>query len=137
MTQISVCAFNPDVHYIEICSWWKFHNWPSIPLSALPKNGIVVIADGVMAVAGWIYQTDSDICLLEWFIANPKVRRFKRSESIDCLLRVAKDAAKKMGFKTIFTTAKNESLIGRMEKSGFSIGERSMTNLTFDLSGGI
>jgi hypothetical protein len=129
--------FIPSKHYAEICKWWESQEWSVIPLDHLPQNGIVVYAGDVMACAAWVYKTDSAFCLLDWIVANPLVRKKERSDCLDLLFEVGKMIANELGFKTIFTTTKNSTLVSRMEKQGFEIQGETMTNLIFSIDKGV
>lgn len=128
--------FEAEKHYEAVCSWWKAESWPQVPLNHLPKYGVVISVDDIPACAAWLYQTDSQISWLEWVVANPEVRREKRAAALDELVLTLKNMANRMGFETIFMTARSAPLISRMEKHGFISTDKSMTNLIFK-SGGL
>ena len=127
--------FDPKTHYNLICDWWVKNNWPVIPLSHLPRFGLIAFVDNEPAVAGFLYATDSSFCWLEWIVASPNVRHEKRQESIHYLIQELKSASKKMGFESIFTSANKESLISKLEKENFKVCDRNVTQLLFQ--GGI
>ncbi len=133
---ITVEQFIPEKHYEGICSWWKEHNWPIIPLTHLSYLGFVSVINGTPAAAAWLYQTDSAFCLLEWMVVNPKIRRQARTTAISAVIQEVKIAAEHMGFKTIFMNSKSGPLIRRLEAHGFSAAEHGMINLVLDLNGG-
>lgn len=134
---ISFEYFQAKKHYETVCKWWQAHGWDAVPEDHLSKNGIVVYHGDVPACAAWIYQTDSAFALLEWVIANPEVRKAARHDSLNFLLKSCLEGAQKLGFKTIFTTARNESLMTRMTKNGFQITDKGMTNLIAPLRGDV
>ena len=121
--------FNPTKHYVEICNWWVAQGWEPIPMDHLPQYGIVVYAGEVMACAAFVYRTDSAFCLLDWIVANPTVRKQERTDCLNMLFEAAQMVAKEMGFKSLFTTTKNSTLISRMEINGFEVQGERMTNL--------
>jgi len=128
MSEVTIEAFNSDKHYAEVSNWWKAESWPVVPLDCLSKTGIVVLSDGTPAAAGWVYKTDSSFCLLEFIVANPEVRREKRSLALTTLLDVSKKVATEFGFRSMFTSVHNESLGKRLEQGGFIATDRNMTN---------
>lgn len=128
-------AFEPLKHYEEICKWWLNEKFDPIPLSHLPTNGIVVYSKDKMACAAWIYKTDSAFCILDWYVANPEIRKKERSNCLDYLIEVAKKTSTTMGFSSIFTTTNHSSLMSRLEKNDFSVMSKNMNNLILNLKG--
>lgn len=104
-----------EQNYEMLVEWWKGHNWGIIPYSMLPKIGFIVED----TVAGFIYSTDSEICLIEWIISDPKSEKLKRKECVDILLKTLCSTAKEMGFKIGYTYTKNKGLIENLEKNLF------------------
>lgn len=123
--------FKPEDHYEMVGEWWKAQKWPVLPLTHLSSIGAVAYVDGVPVVAGWLFQTDSAWCLLEFIVANPEVRRGARSQGFDALFTWAKAAAIAGGFKNIFSSVSSDPLIKRYVDNGFQITDRKMTNLVF------
>lgn len=132
---IAVELFKPEAHYEIAAKWWAAQSWPVIPLTHLPKTGVVVSCDGKPAACAWIYKTDSAICWVEWIVADPDVRHEKRAAVLSTLISAAKMTAELMGYQSAFMTIKNQSLAGRIEAHGFKTTEQGMTNYICDLSG--
>ena len=65
-----------DEDWDTLCEWWKaWPGWESPPKSLLPDNGkggLMVEKDGIPIIAGFIYLTNSDACLLEWIVSDPE-----------------------------------------------------------------
>lgn len=133
---ISTEFFQPEKHYEAIAKWWAAQNWPVIPLTHLPKTGVVVMFGDKPAAAAWLYKTDSAFCLLEWIVADPEIRREARASVLSVLVSTSKMLAAIMGFQSIFMTIKNESLASRIRPHGFRATDQGMTNYVCDLSGG-
>lgn len=129
----SVVRFNAEAHYMDVASWWKEEGWPVMPLNFLSANGLVCYWGDEPAMAAWVYRTDSDFCLFEFIVANPKIRKDKRANCFRELFKSGKILAKEMGFKTMLVMARNDSLISRLEKEKFEIADEGMTHLTFNL----
>lgn len=111
-------------NYKILEKWWLGHNWPPVPRSMLPKIGFIVND----TVAGFIYTTDSEICIIEWIISDPESHKIKRKESLDFLLKLLCDTAKDLGFKACFTYAKNGGLMQSLEKIGYEKTDEQMTH---------
>lgn len=110
--------------------WWEDHGWTPIPDSFLPNVGKIVRIEEVPVCAGFLYRTDSLICILEWVISDKKSDRIIREQALDLLIETLIEVAKKAGFKMIHTSIKHPRLIERMKKHGFSINDEGMTNMS-------
>lgn len=125
----SIMPYTHEDHYEEICRWWCFHDWTPIPRSHLSTIGFVVLIDNTLASAGWLYLTNSAFSWMEFIIANPDVRKEARSYALSALIDEIKTASKARGFKSIYMSAENNSLIERLKRHGFEVSEKGMTNL--------
>src|SRR5688572_16264398 len=76
--------------YPMVCQWWDDWKWPRIPESSLPQVGVVVENEGSPVCAAWIYRTDSDTCLVEWFISDRTASKERRKGTIEHLIGAAK-----------------------------------------------
>lgn len=121
---MNIRLFQPS-DYSLISSWWKDHEWPSIPLTFLPKTGIIVDDCAV----GFLYCTDSKICLLEFVLVDPNADKVRRRTALDVLINEASELAKELGFEAIFASLSHKGLIARYEKHGFKVTDQSTTNL--------
>tara|TARA_R110000868_G_scaffold66014_12_gene197051 strand:+ start:6366 stop:6743 length:378 start_codon:yes stop_codon:yes gene_type:complete len=121
---VNVEKFLPK-HYEEICGWWKAHDWTPVSLDALPCTGVIV--PGVCA--GFLYSTDSSMCILEWIISNPKVDSGLRSEGLDIVIDELLKKAHSSGYKTVFTSVSHPKLLERYCDFGFKKADFNMTNL--------
>jgi len=109
-------------NYNVLVEWWKGYSWEAIPQECLPEIGFIVND----VVAGFIYKTDSNICLMEWIIGNPQADKDLRKKSISLLLNHLCDIAKNMGYKMCFTYTKNTSLIDSLEHNEFQKTDEQM-----------
>lgn len=125
-------GFSSDEHYEQICSWWRAHNWPVLPVEALPAIGRVVSHNGVNVCAGFLYRTDSAICLLEWIVSNPDFKdKPTRSDAIDFLIQNLLGAAQKLRPSIVFSYAKNDRLLKRYQDLGFQVSDKDMTHVVW------
>jgi hypothetical protein len=117
---MNVRIFNYDTDYSEVCNWWKHHGWNPLEKTSLSKAGFIVENDnGQKLVAGWVFQTDCDVYILEWIIGNPEADKEERGEAVNALITVASDVAKKLGARTLFTMTKNPSLMDKLQSHNF------------------
>jgi hypothetical protein len=127
--------FIAETHYPSVKEWWLTQDWSVIPLSHLSKNGVIVFDGDLPIVAGWLFETDSAFCLMEFIVANPGVRGPKRDEAIALLFETLKKMAKVRGFKSVFTMSKNDSLSRRLKSSGFNEVDSGVRNFMFNCGG--
>jgi hypothetical protein len=111
--------------YPSLYSWWTAHKWQPVAIEALPKTGLVI--EGVCA--GFIYKTDSNMCLIEWIISNPETDKNVRNDALDLLINKLVDTAKEMGFTLAFTSVQHQGLLKRYENHKFIVTDQQMTNM--------
>ncbi len=96
--------------YRTACDWWSFWKFSAPPLEFLPCNMICAYnEDGPVAI-GFLYGTDSKISWLEFIVANQKSSKIDRSLALDMVLSSAKILSSALGFGSIFTTSKSQTL---------------------------
>lgn len=113
-----------EQNYEMLVEWWKGYSWSAIPFKMLPKIGFIVNN----TVAGFIYSTDSKICMIEWIIGNPKSSKEERKIALDGLLAVLCSTAKELGYTHCFTYTKNLSLINTLEQNEFKKTDEQMVH---------
>jgi len=118
-----ITLFTKD-DYPKLIEWWKMHNWTPPAYDMLPKIGFII--DGYCA--GFLYQTDSKVALLEFIIANPNSDKEKRSGCLDELINVLLSTAQEMGYTRVFSSIQHPKLIERYNKHGFLQTDTNMTN---------
>ena len=86
----------------------------------------MVYKGGVNICAGFIYNTNSSLCWLEFITSNFEVKDRKlRREALNYLILQLCESAKIMGKTAIFTSVKNHGLIQRFNDCGFKIGSNN------------
>lgn len=123
--------FREQSHYKKLEEAWKGHNWPVVPASHLPSNGLVVVDEdtGQFLSAGFIYRTDSPIGWMEWIVTNPEAKIKKRTNSLNYLVSSLVGLAKEMGVQTLFATLKSKGLVKLYKKHGLRETEKEATNM--------
>ena len=99
----------------SICEWYDARGVECPKAHQLPSIGYIV--PGV--AAGFLYKTDSTICLIEGLISNPEAPTFKRSEAIDLVIAEILKEAERLGFDKIFGFTSYESVVTRVVRHGF------------------
>lgn len=111
--------------YLQLCIWWSTQGWPCVQKDMLPTTGLIVED----YCAGFIYSTDSSMCLLEWVIADKDTDKELRSQALDILLNGLVKKTEELGFKHIYTSTKHTKLIERYKQFNFEELDLQMTNL--------
>jgi len=108
--------------YDILVSWWKFWRFPAPPSDFLPENGtggLMLSKGGIDIVCGFLYFTNSKIMWLEYIVSNPQYREKDRAEAIETLILELCEIGRNKGYKCVFTSVKNPSLIKRFSAVGF------------------
>jgi len=121
--------FTTPEDYPELVTWWKWFRFPAPAPDMLPNNlkdGIMISINGENICAGFIYRTPSSFAWLEFIVSNPAIKdKSIRKESLELLINTITEMAKKLGFKLIFTSVKNENLINKYTDCGYVKGSHS------------
>jgi len=122
--------------YELLSEWGEFWRFPLPPVDFLPQsdglfNGFMICDDeGLELCAGFVYETNSKVCWMEYIISNPNMRnKDLRTKSISLLIHFLCESSKQKGYKYMFTTVKNKNLINRYSDNGFSIGTKGTTEM--------
>lgn len=108
--------------YPTVCQWWDEWKWPRIPEDSLPRIG--AITENACA---WLYQTDSDVCLIEWYITNPRLRKEQRAGILEPIVEQLCKTAKALGYQNVMSMVRNPHLIKRLNGINFSSEDENMT----------
>lgn len=104
-----------------LASWWEGHKWPVPARDSLPENGsggIIIEENKEPVIAGFIYQTNSKGCWLEYIISKPNYKK-DRSHLIDKLVQIAEEAALLLGFKYMLFIGKSNGIRKSLKKHGW------------------
>jgi hypothetical protein len=96
--------------------WYTRRGIRPVNDGVLPEVGFIV--EGV--AAGWLMQTDSDICLFEGVITNPDAPSEARDRAINLLLSTLKKTGDELGFKRFVAFTEVPSIGERLAVDGFS-----------------
>ena len=117
-----------DEDWETLCKWWKsWPEWVNPPRSFLPddgKGGLMVEKNGKPIVAGFIYLTNSDACLLEWIVSDPEYREKDRKEALELLITSIEKTCKNLGKTRIFSIGRNKHLMETHKKLGWHVDEK-------------
>lgn len=118
--ELTYRSITPD-DWSMLKSWWEGHNWPVPQKDALPDNGtggIIIEENNIPVIAGFIFQTNSKGCWLEFIISDPNYKK-ERSLIIEKLIKTAEKTAILLGYKYVLFIGKSNGLRKAMKKLGW------------------
>lgn len=101
-------------------SYWACQRGIALePSSFFPKHGFIVQA----VAAGFIYLTDSNLAIIDCYVANPRSEKSVRNEALDLITRELIKTAKELGYTIIKCDTQIDAVKERAKHHGFkSIG---------------
>jgi len=101
-----------EKYYPILCKWWVDWKWPPVHWHYLSTTGVMIKSGDEYLCAGWMYQTDSLMCVSDFFISTrEKIDRQLRKDALKLVIKSIEGISKNKGFKTVYTSVKNRSLI--------------------------
>jgi hypothetical protein len=82
----------------EIASWYRAHDQKMVPIDLLPPQGL--IWPGV--AAGFMMKTDSKVCFLEHYIANPRAFKEVSRRALELITDQFLQASRAQGYVAVF-----------------------------------
>lgn len=114
--------------YDMLQEWWLAHaSYPPRP-EHLSTTGIIVEADNRPVCAGWLYKTDSKICVFEFVVCDPFAEKETRDAALTLLIETIKNIASENGDSLIYTSVGSQKYINRLTSSGFIIADKGQTH---------
>lgn len=107
-----------DLDFDEIFKWFEARNYEGIPKYIFPKVGFIV--DGT--AAGFLYFTDSTVCIIDCYISNPRQDSKTRSDALDLITEELIKCAAFHRCKTI----KCDTQLGVIKRRAISHGFKSI-----------
>src|ERR1700677_5048562 len=101
--------------YETLNKWLVGHNKPILSQDLYSDSGFMVNE----LVAGFLYKTNSSICLVENFVSDPASEKNERRRAINTLFETIIKEAKDLKFKMIFTAVELNSLHKNLIDIGF------------------
>jgi hypothetical protein len=121
--------------YKTLKEWWSFWRFPAPSQESLPSfgkdsfNGIIASKNNKDIASGFLYETNSNMCWIEFIVTNPKTTSEERNEAILKVLEELSLSAKELGFSIVFSSIKNQNLINKYIESGFIEGTKGTSEL--------
>jgi predicted ATP-grasp superfamily ATP-dependent carboligase len=121
--------FEVDKHYVIINQWWRVHGSFPPKIEHLPKTGFIVEADGKPTCAGFVYKTDSSICVFEFVVSNPDASKQEKDDCLKQLISSVKSWSKENGFSLIYSSIGIPKYIKRLQEQGFVVADEKQTHI--------
>ena len=109
--------YQPEKHREQLVAWAKQWDWNETVLDILPTTGLII--DGVCAT--FLYETNSNICMMEGFICNKEADKKEREKCLDLIVDALLLFAKSRGFKYIKGDTRYKAVVDRGLKHGFKL----------------
>ena len=119
--------FDYSQDYDIIQQWWEAHGSFAPRPEHLSSTGVIIEADDPCC-AGWLYNTDSKICVFEFVVSNPNIDKQLRDAALTLLVETIKDIARQRGYTLIYSSVKGEKYIKRLENAGFVVADNGQTH---------
>lgn len=123
--------FNKD--YGTISTWWERHGSHTPKKEHLSKTGIIVEIDSTPICAGFLYNTDSKICVFEFVVSNPDADKQDRKLALELLIKKIKNKAIKRGYSLIYTSINIPAYIAKLKDAGFIEVDTNQTHMFYEV----
>lgn len=112
-----------DGDYEMISKWYGDWEQECPPKDCLAAIGFIVEE----SVAGFLYTTNSRVCMIDSFISSTEITGLERDTALDVLVHSLMDAAKELDNRVIVANSIQGTIRNRALKNGFSyIGEHGV-----------
>ncbi len=114
--------YNEDKHYNMLKKWYQDHGQQMMDKDLYPKIGLVIND----IVAGFLYQTDSKLGIVENYISDKNSTKEQREEAIIELTGELFKIAKEMGCSTLISFTSNKGLLEKQPSLGYTVIAKDM-----------
>lgn len=129
-TQVEISRYQ-DKDYNIIKKWFLAFGHTPPKKDYLPLNGFMIYIKKKPMACGFVYNTDSSMCLFDFPVSNPAGTKEERDMAINELINIVKEYSKIAGYKVIYTSKCSKKFIDRLEKQGFSSGSSGNVHLFY------
>ena len=121
---MNIVPFKYQDHADKIAHWGKKYQFPFPSEDFIPDLGCIVND----AACGFLYLTNSKLCLIEWIFANPEKTAEERKEALDGVIHFLTQLALGLGKKAIFSYSATEAYRKVLDRNGFVKTDSDMTH---------
>jgi len=115
----------------KLSKWWASWGWEkSPPIDFLSTDGIMIHEGDLDICAGFLYTISN--ASVAWFtfpVSNPEVRGKLRKEAIQMMMVTIEEMAKSLGYRYIYSSLRNSSMIQAQKNCGFIEADINHTEL--------
>lgn len=118
--------------HATLAEWWTAHGWAPVPVTVLPRCGVVIDNDeGTPIAATFLYMENSGVGVawMEWTVTNPALSPMKSYAAIVMLTQAIREVALSLDYGIVMTTAKQAGLVKAYERNGFKTTDTGMTHM--------
>lgn len=119
--------------YDTLTRWWKAYDSYPPKLEHLSPIGVGVEVEGKLVCAGFLYNTDSKICVFEFVVSDPDASKKDRHDALNHLIKRIKDLAIELEYTLIYTSVNIEAYIKKLTKAGFIEVDTNQTHLFYEV----
>ena len=125
--------FDLSKDYDILEKWWRGHgSFPPEPEHLAPM-GIVVEVDQKPICAGFLYNTDSKICVFEFVVSDPDASKEDRCNSLNLLIDRIQRLARELEYSLIYTSINIEAYIRKLKDAGFVEADKNQTHMFYKI----
>lgn len=115
-----VVAYEHDLHYELIKSWFDARKFPAPVPRFLPPTGYLVFFEDKPVCAGFLFRTDANAAVMGNFISDPGALSGVRHVCLDTLIKQLQGEAYAGGFQLLACSTNIDKLGKRFEQMGFT-----------------
>lgn len=128
---VEVRKFDLLKDYVTLQKWWnEYGSFAPIP-DHLPPTGVIVEIEEKPVCAGFLYNTDAKICVMEFLICDPQINKENRDLGLNRLIEVLRDLAISRGYTAIYSSTGIPKFIGRLKEQGFVEADKNQTHMLY------
>ena len=125
--------FDLSKHYDIIQQWWINHgSFPPEPEHLAPI-GVMVEVEGKPICAGFLYNTDSKICVFEFVVCDPFASKNNRSKGLRHLIKRIKNLAEELDYSLIYTSVGIQPYIKKLKEADFKEIDTNQTHMFYKI----
>lgn len=116
--------------YEMVRQWWVDNGWPEgLPKKYLPKNGMIAYDEHSDIACGWLYETDSDFCIITWLIGNKYANKEIKYKALELVTGCLEMLGESLYYKAVFSFYENRGLVEMCRKAGYNSNSGKTTEL--------
>ena len=126
-------GFNLITDYDMLTKWWNAHGSKPPKPEHLSSTGIIEEVNDKPVAAGFVYKTDSKICVFEFVVCDPKAEKEERDIALNNLIKSVIIWTKSNNYSLIYNSVKHKKYISRLEEQGFIKVDENQTHLFYEV----